>query len=136
MAAKNDRELVSQARRAAGASDASAIPNEAVDRELAAVKDTIRAEVREAAENGSINLYKGTAELEMAENLLKLRVAELRRQNETKARGKGPKTETPKRVPKKAVPENFGTLQRTKFEDSTLESWRRGAIKSRNRLRE
>jgi len=135
MAVNTDDDLVSRARRDAGASDAAAIPDEAIKRELDGVKEMVRAEVAEALSNETMSLYDHDAPLKMAENLLKLRVADLRRQVEGSThpgKGRGP----PAKVPAHEVPRSFGRLRRHSFDDPTLKNWRDKAVRHRQRLTE
>jgi len=125
MAVNDDADLRSQARQAAGATDAAAIPDKAIQRELDGVKETVTAEIQEALNSSTISLYETDAPLKLAENLLKLRVADLRRKAEPAARPK---------VPADPVPTGFGRLQRHDFEDQTLGHWRDQALRHRRRI--
>lgn len=123
----DDFELVAHIREKTGAQDASAIRREDIESELEEVKETVAAEVRRSIDSGTISIYDTDAVASMAEHLLALRVADLRRRKERSPRG---------HVPAKEIPKGIGHLRRHDFEDRTLKQWRDEVVRNHNRLTE
>lgn len=120
----SDRELVAAARAATGAQHQGRIDDADLYAELDAIKQQVTDEVQVALNSGTIALYDSDAPLEMAQHLLYLQTADKRRQQ----------GQSGEKVPEKPVPKSIGELQRTSFNDPTLNHWRNRAVAAYQRF--
>jgi hypothetical protein len=115
-----------RARDTIGVQNASAIPDDVLDRELDRVKQTLHAELAERLTDEDFDIYNADAVLNMAEHLFMLRVADRARAH--------PATANADMVPRKRIPRGIGELRRHEFDNANLAHHRNQLVYHENKL--